>query len=105
MVRGEDGMDAGAWAPVSQFDLTQEVQDLLGRLPEDHDRLEIVAMRGSVVYFTVSQPENPCWFMSLCLETGERVRLFTRADDAFYQPYHHLLWTSSLSPGGLCRLI
>jgi hypothetical protein len=46
MVRGEDGMDAGAWAPVSQFDLTQEVQDLLGRLPEDHDRLEI-ALAGS----------------------------------------------------------
>ncbi|KAM0892885.1 hypothetical protein ACQ4PT_025463 [Festuca glaucescens] len=95
MVRGADGMDAGTWATVDEFDLTEEILHLLGRFPEDHDQLELVAMRGSIVYFTISQmyhpSENPCWFMSLCLETGERERLFARAYDAFFQPYHHLV--------------
>ena len=98
-VRGEDGREAGTWATVNVVDLAAELFRMLGHLPEDG--LELVAMRGSIVYFTTSQmyhPSwNPCWFGSLCMETGERPEwLFTRTYDAFFQPYHHLSWTSSL---------
>uniref|UniRef100_A0ACD5VX12 Uncharacterized protein n=1 Tax=Avena sativa TaxID=4498 RepID=A0ACD5VX12_AVESA len=97
MVRGEDGRDAGTWTNVREFDLADELFELLGQFP---DGLELVAMRGSIVYFTTSQmyhpSQNPCWFGSLCLETGKGEWLFARAYDAFFQPYHHLSWTSFL---------
>ena len=90
-VRGEDG----TWATVNQFDLTAELFQKLGQYPNG---LELVAMRGSIIYFAASQmyhpSQNPCWFGSLCLETSEGEWLFARAYDAFFQPYHHLSWTS-----------
>jgi hypothetical protein len=96
MLRSEDGRAAGTWATVSQFDLSQELFIMLGQLPEGD--LELVAMRGSILYYTTSQmyhpSRDPCWFASLCLDTGEADWLFARAYDAFFQPYHHLSWPS-----------
>jgi hypothetical protein len=96
MVRLEDGQEAGTWAPVSLFDLADELFDMLEQFPDG--RLELVTMRGSILYYTTSQmfhpSQNPCWVTSLCLETGQVDWLFARAYDAFFQPYHHLVWPS-----------
>ncbi|XP_051224823.1 uncharacterized protein [Lolium perenne] len=91
----EDGWAAGTWTPVDRFDLTDELVTMLGQLPAE-DELELVAMRGTILYYTTSQMYHPshnsCWFASLCLETGQGEWLFARAYDAFVQPYNHLLW-------------
>ncbi|CAM0881630.1 unnamed protein product [Alopecurus aequalis] len=95
-VRGEDGRDAGTWATVREIDMAADLFEMLGQFPEEE--LDLVAMRGSIVYFATSQmhhpSRNPCWFGSLCLETGEWEWLFARTYAAFFQPYHHLSWTT-----------
>ncbi|XBI17285.1 hypothetical protein VPH35_059371 [Triticum aestivum] len=99
MLRQEDGLDAGAWANIRVFDLTDKVQRKLGHLTNG---LEIAAMRGSIVYFTTSQMFHPleytCWFACLCLESRRLEWLFPRTYNGLFQPYHHSSWSTFLLP-------
>ncbi|XBI63675.1 hypothetical protein VPH35_044039 [Triticum aestivum] len=94
MLRQEDGLDAGAWVTIRVFNLTDEVRRKLGYLTNG---LEIVAMQGSIVYFTTSQMFHPleytCWFACLCLESRSLEWLFLWTYYGLFQPYHHSSWS------------
>ncbi|KAL6614964.1 hypothetical protein ACP70R_037234 [Stipagrostis hirtigluma subsp. patula] len=60
-------------------------------LPDDHDGLNVVAIRNGFVYLATSKmyhdPLTPCWFLSLCLDTMELEKLFQRTFDGDMYPY------------------
>ncbi|XP_044975673.1 uncharacterized protein LOC123443390 [Hordeum vulgare subsp. vulgare] len=100
MLRQEYGLDAGAWANIRVLNLTDPINAKFPPLPEN--RLEIAAMRGSILYLTTSEmfhgPHVLSWFACLCLESGRLEWLFARMYDGFFQPYHHSSWSTSLLP-------
>ncbi|KAE8800267.1 hypothetical protein D1007_24256 [Hordeum vulgare] len=53
MLRQEYGLDAGAWANIRVLNLTDPINAKFPPLPEN--RLEIAAMRGSILYLTTSE--------------------------------------------------
>uniref|UniRef100_A0A0A9AG88 F-box associated domain-containing protein n=1 Tax=Arundo donax TaxID=35708 RepID=A0A0A9AG88_ARUDO len=57
----------------------------------DVSELFVLAVRDGYAYLTTSpvyhDPQTPCWFMSLCLETMELEILFRRTFDGFAHPY------------------
>ncbi|CAO2170548.1 unnamed protein product [Urochloa humidicola] len=72
---------------------------VLNPLVDDHIDLSVLAVRDGYVYLSTSKmyhdPQTPCWFLSLCLETMRLERLFRRTFDNAVHPYI-MAWPLSL---------
>ncbi|OEL19941.1 hypothetical protein BAE44_0019040, partial [Dichanthelium oligosanthes] len=72
---------------------------VLNHLADDHSDLSVLAARDDYVHLSTSamyyDPQNPCLFLSLCLETMRLERLFRRTFDNAVHPYI-MAWPSSL---------
>ncbi|EES01032.2 hypothetical protein SORBI_3003G211900 [Sorghum bicolor] len=64
---------------------------VLGKLMENYNEVQVVAVRDGFAYLATSERSNrsstPSWFLSLCLETMKLEKLFWRTYDSFVQPY------------------
>uniref|UniRef100_I1QB59 Uncharacterized protein n=1 Tax=Oryza glaberrima TaxID=4538 RepID=I1QB59_ORYGL len=60
-------------------------------LVDDPRQVFVLAVRDSYAYLATSpmfhDPQSPCWFLFLCLETMKLERLFRRTFDNDVQPY------------------
>uniref|UniRef100_A0A0A9HE84 F-box protein AT5G49610-like beta-propeller domain-containing protein n=1 Tax=Arundo donax TaxID=35708 RepID=A0A0A9HE84_ARUDO len=63
----------------------------LNHLVDDPSELNVLAVRDGYAYLATSlmyhDPQTPCWFLSLCLETMQLERLFRRTFDNAIHPY------------------
>ncbi|XP_047057197.1 uncharacterized protein LOC124663552 [Lolium rigidum] len=98
-LRTTDDTGVERWELGRVVDLGTRIQHVLGDLPDDLDDMNVVAIRNGFVYLATSKmhhdPQNPCWFLSLCLETMELEMLFQRTFDGDVCPYV-LSWPRSL---------
>ncbi|KAM3295344.1 hypothetical protein ACQJBY_037927 [Aegilops geniculata] len=66
---------------------------------DGHSELKVLAIIGGFVYFCTMDmlvdANYPCWFLSLCMETGELGTLFRRRFDGHVHPYI-MAWPPSL---------
>ncbi|KAF0905356.1 hypothetical protein E2562_003943 [Oryza meyeriana var. granulata] len=72
---------------------------VLIHLVDNPSQLFVLAVRDGYVYLATSMmfhdPQSPCWFLSLCLETMKLERLFRRTFDNDVHPYI-MAWPPSL---------
>nr|CAB3477541.1 unnamed protein product [Digitaria exilis] len=105
--RGDDGVEK--WV-LDQIDLLDtelervlrvglEETRLLNDLVDEPSDLLVLAVCDGYVYLSTSEmyhdPQTPCWFLSLCLETVTLERLFRRTFDTPVHPYI-MAWPPSL---------
>ncbi|CAO2170556.1 unnamed protein product [Urochloa humidicola] len=64
---------------------------VLIHLVDNPDELFVLAVCDGYVYLSTTlmyhDPQTPCWFLSLCLETMKLERLFRRTYDSIVHPY------------------
>uniref|UniRef100_A0A453NFR1 F-box domain-containing protein n=1 Tax=Aegilops tauschii subsp. strangulata TaxID=200361 RepID=A0A453NFR1_AEGTS len=93
---GQDGIET--WIFDKKFPLETIVEVTEGTF-EEHCELKVLAIIGGFVYFcTMDMLRDaiyPCWFLSLCMETGELGTLFRRRFDGHAYPYI-MAWPPSL---------
>ncbi|RLN23000.1 hypothetical protein C2845_PM07G14890 [Panicum miliaceum] len=73
---------------------------VLNNLVADHNDLSVLAVQDGYVYLLSissmhNDPQTPCWFLSLCLESMRLERLFRRSFDNAVHPYI-MAWPPSL---------
>jgi hypothetical protein len=94
----DDGVEK--WVQDRVVPLETQLARIIEDLPLPGDlQLNVAAIRNGFVYLATSdmyhEPQNPCWFLSLCLETMELEMLFQRTFDNQIYPYV-LPWPRSL---------
>ncbi|XP_048537551.1 uncharacterized protein LOC125516147 [Triticum urartu] len=93
---GQDGIET--WIFDKKFSLETIVEVTEGTF-EQHCELKVLAIIGGFVYFCTMDMLHdaiyPCWFLSLCMETGELGTLFRRRFDGHVYPYI-MAWPPSL---------
>ena len=67
---------------------------------DDHNYLFVLAIQDGYAYLLSTSsmphdPQTPCWFLSLCLETMRLEKLFRRTYDTAVLPYI-MAWPPSL---------
>uniref|UniRef100_A0A0A8Y8F7 Uncharacterized protein n=1 Tax=Arundo donax TaxID=35708 RepID=A0A0A8Y8F7_ARUDO len=103
--RGDDGVDR--WVLDRVVPLGREIErvlrdglwdgSLLISLVDSPSELVVLAVRDGYAYLATSvhDPQSPCWFLSLCLETMKLEKLFRRTFDLDVYPYI-MAWPPSL---------
>jgi hypothetical protein len=71
--------------------------NVLNSLVDDPCDLFVLAIQDGYVYLSTSadDPQTPCWFLSLCLDTMKLEKLFKRTPDNVVHPYI-MAWPPSL---------
>lgn len=89
----------GCWALQWTASLDTQLRQVLGRLSRNYNMLQVLAVRDGFVYLAtslnLSEPGQPCWFLSFCLETRKLEKLYERANDSYMHPYV-MAWPPSL---------
>ncbi|KAL6842828.1 hypothetical protein ACP4OV_027672 [Aristida adscensionis] len=78
-----------SWVPERVVNLKSELKRVLPG-PWNFSELDVLAVRDDHVYLVPSMlhdPQAPCWFLSLCLETMKVEKLFQRTYDNHVHPY------------------
>uniref|UniRef100_A0A0E0I1G6 Uncharacterized protein n=1 Tax=Oryza nivara TaxID=4536 RepID=A0A0E0I1G6_ORYNI len=87
--KGDHGA-AERWVMDRVVPLDKELERVL-RAPLRDGSVFVLAVRDSYAYLATSpmfhDPQSPCWFLFLCLETMKLERLFRRTFDNDVQPY------------------
>ncbi|EAZ04069.1 hypothetical protein OsI_26208 [Oryza sativa Indica Group] len=106
--KGDDGA-AERWVMDRVVPLGKELErvlraplrdgSVLMHLVDNPRQVFVLAVRDGYAYLATSpmfhDPQSPCWFLSLCLETMKLERLFRRTFDNLVQPYI-MAWPPSL---------
>ncbi|KAL6614966.1 hypothetical protein ACP70R_037236 [Stipagrostis hirtigluma subsp. patula] len=94
-----DGIEK--WMQDRTIPLDKQLDRELGKLKDNYDELQVVAIRDGFAYLATSKKfhaeagQNQSWFLSLCLETMELEKLFQRIYDTDVHPYV-MAWPPSL---------
>ncbi|KAL6622907.1 hypothetical protein ACP70R_032786 [Stipagrostis hirtigluma subsp. patula] len=94
---GDDGVER--WMLDKMFPLQTQIVEVTGGSLDDHGALKVLAIIDGFVYLstfeTFNDADQPCWFLSFCLETMELEKFFQRRYDSHVHPYI-MAWPPSL---------
>ncbi|XP_047043556.1 uncharacterized protein LOC124647704 [Lolium rigidum] len=90
---GEDDVDKSMQN--TTFDMVDAIGHLALNIMDECPSLNVVAIRGGIVYLTIHQFEPPSWLLSFCIETGELQKLCRITRSEFYYPYT-MAWPPAL---------
>uniref|UniRef100_A0A0A9AM80 F-box protein AT5G49610-like beta-propeller domain-containing protein n=1 Tax=Arundo donax TaxID=35708 RepID=A0A0A9AM80_ARUDO len=87
------------WMMDKMIPLESQIVDVTRGSLEDHGALKVIAIIDGFVYLstyeTFNDANQPCWFLSFCLETGELENFFEKRYDSHVHPYI-MAWPPSL---------
>ncbi|KAM0879919.1 hypothetical protein ACQ4PT_033913 [Festuca glaucescens] len=81
---GDDGVDK--WMRNRTFHMVDVIGALALNIMVECPSLNVVAIRGGIVYLTIHQYEPPSWLLSFCIETYELQKLCQITRSEFYYP-------------------
>ncbi|RCV26085.1 hypothetical protein SEVIR_5G224000v4 [Setaria viridis] len=91
MLRRTDSDGVEKWMLYRATPLDTQLDGVLRKLKGNYNELLVVAVRDGFAYLATSKnvydPQNPSWFLSLCLETMKLENLFQRPYNSGGHPY------------------